>query len=174
MPVILHSVQKLLNTSRLEAVLYISAPDPGQLLHSWYARLVRTGFAGKSLVMYVHEPSLLTVVCKGKTIGKTWGGFVSRLPRLLRKIGLPEHQIQFEMNLMDAYVVAKTSNKSVLGHMTDMVAMLEGQCELYDSYESIAEEEMENSMTNYLYRDRSNGSGYTTSIDYWKGIIAGR
>ena len=71
MPIIIHAVQKLLNTSRLKAAQYVSEGAKDQLLHRWYARLVSTGFPGKLLVMYVHEPSLLTVVCRGKTIGGT-------------------------------------------------------------------------------------------------------
>lgn len=174
MPVIIHAVQKLLNTSRLEAIQYISEPDQGQLLHSWYARLVKTGFSGKLLVMYVHEASLLTVICKGKTIGKTWSEFMRRLPALLRKIGFSENLIQSEMNLLNDYVVAKTSNKAVLGHMNDMVIMLEYQCERYPLYESISEEELENNMMQYLYGTRNKGSRYMTSADYWKEFLAGR
>jgi hypothetical protein len=174
MPVIIHAVQKLLNTSRLEAVQYISEPDQGQLLHSWYARLISTGFSGKLLVMYVHEPSLLTVICKGKTIGKTWDEFVRRLPALLRRIGFSETLIQSEISLLNKYVVAKTSSKAMLGHMNDMVVMLEYQCERYPSYESISEEELENNMTQYLYGTRNKGTRYTTSVGYWKEFLAGR
>lgn len=174
MPVIIRAVQKLLNTSRLEAAQYISEPDQGQLLHSWYARLIRTGFSGKLLIMYVHEPSLLTVICKGKTIGKTWGEFVMRLPGLLRRIGFSEHLIQSEMGLVNNYVVAKTSSKAILGHMNDMVVMLEYQCERYPSYESISEEELENNMTQYLYGTRNKGSRYITSVGYWKDFLEGR
>ncbi|SHM75838.1 hypothetical protein [Chitinophaga sp. CF418] len=174
MPVIIHAVQKLLNTSRLEAVQYISEPDKGQLLHSWYARLIRTGFSGKLLIMYVHEPSLLTVICKGKTIGKTWDEFVGRLPGLLQRIGFSKDLIQAEMSLMDNYVVAKTSSKAMLGHMNDMVVMLEYQCEQYPSYESISEEELQNNMTQYLYGTRNKGARYMTSVGYWKELLAGR
>jgi hypothetical protein len=174
MSVIIHAVQKLLNTSRLEAVQYISEPDQGQLLHSWYARLIRTGFAGKLLIMYVHEPSLLTVICKGKTIGKTWDEFVERLPALLRRIDFSEDLIQSEMSLVDHYVVAKTNSKAMLGHMNDMVVMLEYQCERYPSYESISQEELENNMTKYLYGTRNKGSRFITSVDYWKDFLAGR
>lgn len=174
MPVIIHAVQKLLNTSRLEAVPYISDPDQGQLLHSWYARLIGTGFSGKLLVMYVHEPSLLTVICKGKTIGKTWDEFVKRLPALLRRIGFSENLIQSEVSLMNKYVVAKTSSKAMLGHMNDMVVMLEHQCKRYPSYESISEEELENNMTQYLYGTRNKATRYITSVGYWKDFLAGR
>lgn len=63
---IIHAVQKLLNTSGLKASLYVTQPGKDQLMHNWYAQLLPSGFAGKLLVMYVHEPSLLTVICRGK------------------------------------------------------------------------------------------------------------
>ncbi|HKZ66783.1 MAG TPA: hypothetical protein VJ111_10525 [Chitinophagaceae bacterium] len=53
---IIHAVQKLLYTSRIKASLYVTQPGDGQLLHSWYARLLPSGFPGKLLVMYVHDP----------------------------------------------------------------------------------------------------------------------
>jgi hypothetical protein len=60
--IIIHAVQKLLNTSALMPQLYISQPSENQELHAWYAKTVATGYAGKSLVMYVHDPSLLMVI----------------------------------------------------------------------------------------------------------------
>jgi hypothetical protein len=69
---IIHSVRKLLNTSRLEASFYVTKPAQGQYLHSWYAGLFSSGFPGKMMVMYVHEPSLMVIICKGKTIQGAW------------------------------------------------------------------------------------------------------
>jgi hypothetical protein len=40
--IIIHGVQKLLNTSRLKPALYISEASENQHLHSWYARLLAT------------------------------------------------------------------------------------------------------------------------------------
>src|SRR6516162_11094175 len=97
--IIIHSVQKLLNTSRLKAFLYISQPDKDQLLHSWYAGLVATGYTGKLLVQYVHEPSLMAVICKGKTISGTWDQFKDRLEGLLRRFEFPQAFIEGEMKL---------------------------------------------------------------------------
>ena len=82
--IIIHAVQKLLNTGKLKPALFISQPSAGQHLHSWYAKLLSTGFRGKLLVMYVHEPSLLTVLTKGKTINSTLPQFYTRLPQLLK------------------------------------------------------------------------------------------
>jgi hypothetical protein len=173
MAIIIHSVQKLLNTSRLKAVQYISQPDKGQLLHSWYARLVSTGFTGKLLVMYVHEPSLLTVVCRGKTIGGTWDDFSKRLPSLLDRFEFPATFIQSEMKQMDSYIVAKTNSKSMLSYMNQMVIMLEIKCEKYPAYESILQDEMEDSMMKYLYSIGKKNGEYTTAGDYWKNFFVG-
>ncbi len=53
------------------------------MLHSWYGTVQATGFPGKMLVAYFHEPSLLTIVCRGKTIKGTWDEFTQRVPALL-------------------------------------------------------------------------------------------
>jgi hypothetical protein len=83
--IIIHAVQKLLNTSRLKTSLYVTAPSEGQRMHHWYARLFSSTFPGKLFVMYVHQPSLLLVVCRGKTIAGTWPEFLVRLPALLER-----------------------------------------------------------------------------------------
>jgi hypothetical protein len=112
---LIHAVQKLLNTSGIKASLHVGAPSEGQQLYSWYAALASTGLPGKLLVLYVHEPSLLTVVCQGKTIKGTIEEFRTRLPLLLRRHGVPEGFIQRELELMDAYEVSKTDSKRMLG-----------------------------------------------------------
>jgi len=52
------ATKKLLNTSRIEAVLYQSEPGAGQQLHNWYVVLCGSGFPGKLLLLYVHNPLL--------------------------------------------------------------------------------------------------------------------
>ncbi|MBC9930039.1 DUF6933 domain-containing protein [Chitinophaga qingshengii] len=165
MPVIFHAVQKLLNTSRLKTVQYVSKGAEGQLLHSWYATLLNTGFSGKLLVMYVHEPSLLTVVCRGKTIGGTWEEFLGRLPALLKKAGFPEKQIEWEISLMDSYVVAKTSSRSMRSYMTQMMLVFEGP---YASYEGILLERLEENILDYPYSTPGKAKRYNTAGDYWR------
>jgi hypothetical protein len=40
--ILIHGVQKLLNTSRLKPALYISQAGENQMLHNCYARLLAT------------------------------------------------------------------------------------------------------------------------------------
>lgn len=173
---IIHATQKLLNTSRLRASLYISQPSEGQMLHSWYCRLLSTGFQGKLLVMYVHEPSLLTIVCRGKTIKGTWDEFKNRLPGLLRKFNFLPSFIITETAHINDYLVAKTNSKSILAYMNQMVIQLEFDCSRFNSYDNISQDLLEEKMMDYLYQTGNRNNPYTTAIDYWKqqGVIEGK
>ena len=163
---IIHAVQKLLNTSRIQTGQYITKPADGQLMHSWYARLFSSTFPGKLMVMYVHKPSLLTVVCRGKTIKGTWPEFIERLPALLQRYHFPAAFIETEMKEANGYVVAKTNSRSMLAHMNQMIFQLEFDCSRFDSYESILLVLLEDRMMDNLYQKGKNG--FTTAKDYWK------
>jgi hypothetical protein len=174
--IIIHATQKLLNTSRLKTSLYISQPSEGQMLHSWYSRLLSTGFAGKLLVMYVHEPSLLTIVCRGKTIKGIWDEFKNRLPALLKKSNFLPSSIITETAHINNYMVAKTNSKSILAHMNQMVVQLEFDCSRFNSYDNISQDLLEGKMMGYLYQTGDRNKPYITAIDYWKhqGVIEGK
>jgi hypothetical protein len=165
---IIHAVQKLLNTSRLKASLYVSEPAVGQLMHSWYARLLSSTFPGKLFVMYVHEPSLLTVICRGKTIKGTWSEFLTRLPALMQRYNFPEAFIKTEMNEATGYVVAKTNSKSILAHMNQMIFQLEYDCVQFYSYDTITLELLEDRMMDNFYQTGNKEKPYTTPKDYWQ------
>lgn len=166
--IIIHAVQKLLNTSRLKTSLYVSKPGVGQQLHSWYARLFSSTFTGKLFVMYVHEPSLLTVICRRKTISGTWPEFLIRLPALLKRYNLPEKFIQSEMKEMHGYVVAKTNSKSMLAYMNQMAFQLEYVCSQTSSYESIQTDKLEDILMDNLYQTRNSERPYITPKEFWQ------
>lgn len=166
--IIIHSVQKLLNTSRLKSVLYVSQPDEGQQLHSWYARLLATGFPGKLLVIYVHESSLMTIVCRGKTIQGTWEEFRRRLKGLLGRFHFPAAFIEAELKFAEGYVVSKTQSKSVLAHMNQMILQLEYDCHRFDQYQTISLDYMEDIMMDHFHQYADNPNTYVTPLIYWK------
>jgi hypothetical protein len=171
--VIFHAVQKLLNTSRLKPALYISKPSEGQMMHSWYAMLISTGFTGKLLVMYVHEPSLMVILCKGKTIQGTWEQFKERLPALMRRLNFPEPTITKEMLFLDEYVVSKTNSKAMLAFMNQMVVNLEIHSRSAATYEAIPLDWMEDIMMDYLYGGSYSNERYSTPLKYWEKIVKG-
>jgi len=164
----IHATQKLLNTSRLTAPLHITEAGAGQMLHIWYASVQPTGFAGKMLVAYFHEPSLLTIVCRGKTIKGTWDEFTQRLPALLQRQGFEASFISRETVLANEYVVSKTNSRRMLGYMNEMKLQLEFMCSKFVRYEDIDLDQMETTMMGWPYKDPSNRRHYITPTDYWK------
>lgn len=164
----LHATQKLLNTSRISAPLHITEASVGQMLHSWYCTLQPTRFAGKMLVTYYHEPSLITVVCREKTIKGTWEEFKERLPNVLQRHGFGAEFIGRETALLTEYVVSKTNSRRMLGYMNEIKMQLEFMCSKSDTYEHIATDEMEDLMMNWIYQNPEKRSGYITPLRYWK------
>jgi hypothetical protein len=164
----IQATQKLLNTSRLTAPLHITEAGAGRMLHSWYAYVQATGFAGKMLVAYFHEPSLLTIVCKGKTIKGTWDEFTQRLPNLLHRQGFETGFISRETSLDSEYVVSKTNSRSMLAYMREMKLQLEFMCSKFNRYEDINLDPMEDTMMGWPYKDPAKRSGYTMPVAYWK------
>lgn len=167
--IIIHATQKLINTSRLNAVLYISQPTEGQMLHSWYCGLLPTGFPGKLMVLYVHEPSLLTIVCRGKTIKNTWEEFRLRLQLHLKKFDFSPSFIELESALVNDFVVSKTKSRSMLSHMNQIVMQLNAHCISFDNYENISQDLLEECIMPYPYQSGGKSNRYTTAIEYWKG-----
>ncbi len=47
-----HGTQKLLSTSRIKPVLYVSESPSGQQLQNWYVVLCGSGFTGRMLLLY--------------------------------------------------------------------------------------------------------------------------
>jgi hypothetical protein len=167
--IIIHAVQKLLNISRLKPTLYVSDPAPQQELHSWYAKLISTSFKGKLMVMYVHQPSLIIVLTKGKTITGTLQEFYLRLESLLRRNNFEPEFIKREIELMkEGYVISKTNSKSVLASMNAITQNIEYRCSTFLSYESINVNSIEDAFMEWLVYDPSKPYGLRRTSDYWR------
>ena len=166
---ILHAPQTLLNTSGIKPVLYLSEPSPGQELHSWYLRLLATGYPGKLLTLYVHNPTMIIVVCRGKTIRSTWPQFCERLPRLLGRFCFPFEFIKKEMSFLDGYVVSKSNSQSMLAYINQVVYHFEYYCREMGSYDLISLDDMEEKLMEFLYGSNySNQEEYSFPINEWE------
>ena len=172
--IIVHAVQKLLNISRLKPLLFLSKPSPQQELHSWYAKLISTSFRGKLFVMYVHEPSLILVLTKGKTISNTLPEFYNRLEALLKRNHFKTDFIEREIKLIrEGYVISKTNNKSILANMNSITLNIEWTCTRFESYDSIDADSIEDSYLEWISYDSSKPNKFKQTVDYWKnkGLI---
>ncbi len=154
--------------------MYISAPSENQHLHAWYAKLLSTGFAGKLLVMYVHEPSLLLLVLtRGKSINTTLPSFFNRLPHLLQRNNFKQEFIDREMELVnEGYVISRTNSRSMFGSMNAITANIEMSCRVSPLYDLINLDKIEDNYLDWLTFDAESGH-YLSTKDYWveKGIV---
>jgi hypothetical protein len=140
-------------------------------LHSWYARLLSSGFPGKMMVIYVHEPSLLVVICKGKTIQGTWETFLKRLQHLLVRYGFPGTFIQKELSQTEGYTVSKTNSRSVLSHMNQIVFELEYMGRMGEDYDRISLDSLEDGLMGRPYQYGKRLHDYRTPLQYWQEEI---
>ena len=166
---LIHAVQKILDTSRIQASLHIGTPSEGQQLYSWYAALASTGLRGKLLVIYVHEPSLMTVVCEGKTIKGTIEEFRTRLHLLLMRYGLPADFIQREMELTGEYTVSKTDSKRMLGKINALKEVIREVVYSTPASDPIGRDRLGDIMMEYPNWEVGNKS-LTSALEYLRRV----
>jgi hypothetical protein len=167
--IIIHAVQKLMNISRLKPALFISEPADQQELHSWYAKLVSTTFRGKLLVMYVHQPSLVVILTRGKTITGTMPEFCNRLKAFLNRNHFDEAFANREMEMIrQGYVISKTNSKSMIGSMNAITENIEYRCSTFIDFESIDMDDIEDAFMEWLVYDKTKPYYLRRTSDYWR------
>jgi hypothetical protein len=120
--IILRCTGRLVKASKV--VLVDDPPASTAPLGEWYANVLHLPFRGRSLVLFVHNPSRLAIVAPGRTLRPTLPVFRVRLPRLLSRLGVPEPKIRRQQEDMEDVVLAATVDRSLLGSMTDMARCL--------------------------------------------------
>jgi hypothetical protein len=161
------ATQKLLNTSRIKPVVYVFESVPGQQLQNWYVVLCGSGFPGKMFLLYVHEPSLLTVVVKGKSISSTFENFRGRLIQLLQRHKFQKLFIEKELQLATDYIIGKTSSKSMLAHINQMVVQFTAYNLRFGTYDMIDEAQHEDLFMDWMYKSKGR-EAYQTPLGYWR------
>ena len=121
--------------------------------------------------MYVHEPSLMSVICKGKTIQGTWEPFLKRLEQLLMRYKFPDAFIQKELSQAEGYTVSKTNSRSLLSHMNQMAFELEYRGRMAEEYDHIDLDSMEDIMMSRPYQYGKRQWDYRTPLNYWQEEI---
>ena len=99
-------------------------PAPEAALGEWYANAVALPFTGRWLVMYTSASTLLTVVAPGRAVRTTLPVFRERLPRLLRRLGLPEEWVDAQARAVEEVFIARTNNRRVLGSMNELAYLV--------------------------------------------------
>lgn len=163
----IYAAQKLLKTSRIEGRRYVTVVGEGQMLQNWYARLVRSSVRGHLFTVYVHHPSLMAVLCYGKTIKSSFPIFLERLPMLLERFDFPAPFIQKEMGFMDEALVSKAGDKSMVAHMNNMIFDLEFQLGVAEIIDLSTIIKCEDYMMLHYHKSKED-KRYTMPISFWR------
>ena len=166
----LHATKKLLNVIRQDASMLVTKAGENQHLHNWYVTLTGSGFPGKMLVLYIHEPSLLTIVVKGKTVKNTYVEFTMQLRELLKRCMFHTDFTDHELNESKEYVIGKTNNTTMLGHMNQLLGVIKYMVDKCSTYEQIDTTLIENVILTYLYKSKGENN-YRTPLQYWEKLL---
>ena len=92
-------------------------PAPRNVLGDWYANILFTR-CGHYLLL-LSERSRLPVLLSARDLHSFEHRFLQTLPEVLGEIGVPSHQIDRELRLMEPFYFGKTADRSVLGTLND-------------------------------------------------------
>jgi hypothetical protein len=92
-------------------------PAPENTLGDWYANILFTR-VGHYLIL-LNERSRLPVLLSARDLHSFERRFLQTLPEILGEIGVPLHQIDRELSLMQPFHIGRTADRSVLGTLND-------------------------------------------------------
>ncbi|MGC9348196.1 MAG: DUF6933 domain-containing protein, partial [Anaerolineae bacterium] len=121
------------------------------ILGDWYANVYSLPFRGKSVVMFMNEPTRLVVLVQGRGGRQTIPAFRQRTARLLAHLGWAQHYIAREIEAMEELQLAKTASRSILGSMNDVNRHVQIIAERAGSAEAVDWEGEEILMTTRLH-----------------------
>ena len=120
--VLLQATRRLLKGS--DALSGSDIPPVGGPLSTWYATTVPLPYPGRSVVLFSSAETLVSVVAPGRSLRTTLPVFQQRVPRLLRRLRVPEAWVAARAaDLAQVHVTragALTTDRRVLGTMTDL------------------------------------------------------
>jgi hypothetical protein len=167
--IIVRATQKVLNAQRLKPSTIDSNENLLGVFNEWYVNTITSSFRGKSLVIYTHNPSLLTIVITGKTIKKTYPEFVVRLSKLLNRFSFPESFIKANLALTEEHIITKTESKKMLGFMNSSAEHLIARMYRYQSFDEIDFDEEENILMDMIH----GSTNFFTPMQYWGNYFLG-
>ena len=120
--ILLQATRRLLKGS--DALSGSDVPSVEDPLSTWYATTVALPYPGRSVVLFSSAETLVSVVAPGRSLRTTLPVFQQRVPRLLRRLQVPEAWVAARAaDLAQVHVSragALTTDRRVLGTMTDL------------------------------------------------------
>ena len=92
-------------------------PAPKNALGDWYANILFV--RGGHYLLLLSERSRLPALLSARDLHSFEHRFLQILPAVLGEIGVPSHQIDRELRLMQPFYFGKTADRSILGTLND-------------------------------------------------------
>lgn len=147
--IVLRCTQRLLKESRIQPAPALPAPTAA--LGEWYATTVALPFRGRSLVLFVHGDSLLSVVAPGRVLGTTVPAFRERMPRLLHRLDLPRPWIAAHRAAISEIRFARTASRGVLGSMNEIAEQIRAEAEPAFSFDDLDLDRLEERLADVIF-----------------------
>jgi hypothetical protein len=119
----LRCTRKLLK--RLGAEVTVASPEPTTVLGDWHANLLFT--RPDQVVLCVNDRSRLPVLVSAKDASRLLPRISSAVATLLLRIGVPSEAVLRETQQMEAAVIGRARDRSVLGSMNDFAFLFQAQ-----------------------------------------------
>ena len=165
--IVLRCTQRLLRASGIKPAE--EPPTPAAPLGEWYANIVSLPFRGRSLVVFVHGGTLLSVVAPGRVLGTTVPVFQRRLPNLLQRLGLPQTWVDAHAAALSEVCFARTASRSVLGSMNDIALQIWVHAESVRSFDQLDLNRLEARLAGVIF----GALQYRSPIDALAALVQG-
>jgi hypothetical protein len=113
----------------------IDPPQPNTRLGDWYGNVLFSGY--HRLIIFVSEQSLLPVIMPLRERKQLLPSFRSRLSELLFHLDVSEKAVSLELVNMERALIARTSNRSVLGTMNQFIQDSKIYMQMHDEFNLI-------------------------------------
>lgn len=171
---IIRATSKLHNIAGIKAAKMdrpLSGPLPGE----WYASLLSTGRRGGSVIHFLHNPCMISILVLGRSLNKALDQLPVRLAGLLSRNGFAELMPGFE--LFTQPEIYTTNSRSILANMTQMKMDLEYNLALLEVLDPHEINSLEDMYLTYLTGGkiaRSAGEEYIRALDQLNKLLSGR
>ena len=125
--------RRLIN--KLQVSVVIDPPQPNTRLGDWYGNVLFSGY--HRLIIFVSEQSLLPVIMPLRERKQLLPSFRSRLSELLFHLDVSEKAVSLELANMEQALIARTSNRSVLGTMNQFIQDSKIYMQMHDEFNLI-------------------------------------
>jgi hypothetical protein len=118
--------------AKLQPSVVIDPPQPTTRLGDWYGNVLFSGY--HRLLIFVSERSLLPVLLPLRERSQLLPSFRARLAELLLHLGVSEKDVAMELSEMANVVIARTTNRNVLGTSNDFTQNAKVYMQMHEDF----------------------------------------